>query len=52
MLVMLFQVDDKGKDDLDDFAATSPCMFCSNGVNVLNRGILRLNGYWGGEMNI
>ncbi len=47
MLVMLFQVDDKGKDDLDDLVTTSPCMFCYNGVIVLKEEILGLNGQLG-----
>jgi hypothetical protein len=41
MLVMLSQVDDKGGDDLGDMAATSPCMFCYNGVIVLNMKSLK-----------
>jgi hypothetical protein len=43
----LFYVDNKGKDDLDDLTTTSLCMFCYNGVIVLNKGILRVNGLLG-----
>jgi hypothetical protein len=38
---MLSQVDDKGGDDSSDMVATSPCMFCYNGVIVLNMGFLK-----------
>ncbi len=38
MLVMLSQVDDKRGYDSGDMAAISPCMFCYNGVIVLNMG--------------
>ncbi len=41
MLVMLSQVDDKGGDDSGDMVATSPYMFCYNGVIVLDMGSLK-----------
>jgi hypothetical protein len=41
MLVMLSQLDDKGRDDSGDMAITSPCMFWYNGVIVLNMGSLK-----------
>jgi hypothetical protein len=41
MLVMLCHVDNKGGDDLGDMAITLPCIFCYNGVIVLNMGSLK-----------
>ncbi len=41
MLVMLSQVDDKRGDDSGDMVATSPYMFCYNGVIVLNMESLK-----------
>lgn len=41
MLVMLSQIDDKGRDDSGDMATTSPRMFCYNGVIILNMGSLK-----------
>jgi hypothetical protein len=41
MLVMLSQVDDKGGDESYDMDGTSLCMFCHNGVIVLNTGFLK-----------